>query len=292
MSSTHQLRIALCLLAGAAFLFATMGVFIRLASHSVDNPTIVFFRNLIGLIFILPLVLRFGFNNLKTTKLWMHTWRSVIGLVAMYGFFYAIAHMKLSNAMVFTYSSPIFIPLVAYLFLKEKMTAWMYITAFFGLIGVILVAKPDSGLFNQLSLIGISSSFCAAMAFVTVRALTHTEPPVRIVFYFCLISTLISALPMFWHLRPYTSQEILYLVAAGIFATSSQLLLSHAYKLAPAGKIGAANYLAIIFAAVFAAILWQEYPDGYSLLGFIIILLALVMCMPTIQEKFSKNKAP
>lgn len=293
MSASDDIRKALFLLAGAAILFSGMGVFIRLASQSIDNTTIVFFRNAIGLIFITPLVLRLGLNNFKTTKLWMHTWRSVIGLVAMYGFFYAIAHMKLSNAMVFTYSSPIFIPLIAWLFLKEKMTSWMFLTAMLGLIGVFFVAKPDTGLFNTLSLIGLSSSLCAAMAFVTVRALTDTEPAVRIVFYFCLISTTLSAIPMFWHWRTYNLTEISYLIAAGLLATASQLLLSNAYKLAPAGKIGPANYLAIIFAGIWAAILWQEYPDGYSLIGFIIILLALIMCSPQLQLKFStKNKAP
>ena len=293
MTDSSDIRKALLLLAASACLFSAMGVLIRLASHTVDNATIVFFRNAIGLIFILPLVLRLGFNNLKTTKFMMHAWRSIVGLTAMYGFFYAIAHMKLSNAMVFTYSSPIFIPLVAWLFLKEKMTLWMFITAILGLIGVLFVAKPDSGLFNSLSLIGLSSSFLAALAFITVRALTSTEPVERIVFYFCLISTVISAIPMFWHWRPYTMTEISYLVGAALLATFSQLLLSTAYKLAPAGKIGPANYLAIIFAGLWAALLWQEYPDGYSIIGFAIILLALVMCSPQIQNKLNaKNKAP
>ena len=293
MSDTQHLRKAILLLAFSALLFSGMGVFIRLASHTVDNATIVFFRNAIGLIFILPFVLGAGLSNLKTQKLWMHTWRAVIGLTAMYGFFYAIAHMKLSNAMVFTYSSPIFIPLVAWLFLKEKMTSWMFITACLGLVGVLFVAKPDAGMINTVSMIGLSSSFCAAMAFVTVRALTNTEPAVRIVFYFCLISTIISAIPMFWHWRSFNITELTYLVIAGLLATSSQLFLSNAYKLAPAGKIGPTNYLAIIFAGIWAALLWQEYPDLYSIIGFVIILIALVMCLPHIQNKFSaKNKAP
>lgn len=293
MQASSDIRKALLLLAGAAFLFSSMGVCIRIASHTVDNTAIVFFRNLIGLIFILPLVLKSGVSNLKTHKFWMHAWRAVIGLTAMYGFFYAIAHMKLSNAMVFTYSSPIFIPLIAWLFLKEKITSMMLVTATLGLMGVIFVAKPDSGLINTLSLIGISSSFCAAMAFVTVRALTDTEPPVRIVFYFCLISTVISAVPMFWHWRVFNFAELQYLIAAGILATLSQLLLSHAYKIAPAGKIGPANYVAIIFAGIWAALLWDEYPDLYSIIGFVIIFIALLLCLPQIQKKIlPKIKAP
>lgn len=268
----------------SACLFALMGVLIRYASHSVDNASVVFFRNLTGLIILLPFMLYKGTSFIKTDKLWMHSWRAIIGLLAMYGFFYAIAHLKLSNAMVFTYSSPIFIPLVAWLFLKERMDALMGLAALIGLVGVVLVAKPNQGFFNLLSLIGIVSSLFAAMAFVTVRALTTTEPVIRIVFYFCFIGTLLSSIPMFWHWRVYTTRELLLLGGAGLLATVSQLCLSKAYSYAPAGKIGPANYLAIIFAGIFAAVLWQEYPDFISIIGMALILVALILCMPRTKD--------
>lgn len=257
-----------------------MGVLIRLASQSVDNAAVVFFRNITGLMILLPIMLCKGMTAIKTDKIWMHSWRAVIGLLAMYGFFYAIAHLKLSNAMVFTYSSPIFIPLVAWLFLKERMNPLMWLAAIIGLVGVVLVAKPNQGFFNLLSLIGILSSLFAAMAFVTVRALTTTEPVIRIVFYFCLIGSILSSIPMFWYWRGYTSHELLLLGSAGLLATLSQLCLSQAYSYAPAGKIGPANYLAIIFAGIFAALIWQEYPDFTSIIGMILILVALILCIP------------
>lgn len=284
VSPPHQIGRGLALLALSACLFALMGVLIRLASYSVDNASVVFFRNLTGLIILLPIMLFKGSSFIKTDKIWMHSWRAIIGLMAMYGFFYAIAHLKLSNAMVFTYSSPIFIPLVAWLFLKERMNTLMWISAFIGLVGVVLVAKPNQGFFNLLSLIGIVSSFFAAMAFVTVRALTTTEPVIRIVFYFCLIGSLLSSIPMFWHWRVYTAHEMLLLGGAGLLATVSQLCLSKAYSYAPAGKIGPANYLAIIFAGIFAALIWQEYPDSTSVIGMALILVALFLCMPRTKE--------
>ena len=185
--SKQNLMLAMACLMLSALLFSVMGICIRYASHSVDNYTIVFFRNAVGLLLFLPFILKQGIGFVKTEKLWMHTWRSLVGLAAMYGFFYAIAHLKLSNAMVFTYSSPIFIPLIAWLFLKEKITMAMLLAAGLGFIGVFCVAKPDQGLWNWISLIGITSSLLASMAFVTVRALTQTEPPERIVFYFCFI---------------------------------------------------------------------------------------------------------
>lgn len=278
----------LLLLSLSALLFATMGVLIRMASYTLDNYTIVFFRNASGLLLLTPFLLLQGVSSLKTGKLWMHGWRAVVGLIAMYGFFYAIAHLKLSNAMVFTYSSPVFIPLVAWLFLKERISTHMLLAAGLGLAGVVLVAKPDSGMFNFLSLVGLVSSFLAAMAFVTVRALTATEPATRIVFYFCLIGTIISAIPMFWVWRSYTTHELVLLCGAGALATLSQICLSKAYSFAPAGQIGPANYLAIIFAGIWAATLWHEYPDTLGIIGMTIILMALILCTPVFSR--SKNK--
>ncbi|WP_313033631.1 DMT family transporter [Acinetobacter sp.] len=276
---------ALSFLTCSAFLFSLMGVCIRYASQTVDNPTIVFFRNFVGLFIFLPLIFTKGIDFFKTEKIWMHSWRAVIGLIAMYGFFYAIAHLKLSNAMVFTYSSPIFIPLIAWLFLKEKITRSMLIAAAIGLAGVILVAKPDAGMFNQMSVIGLGASFLAAMAFVTVRALTRTESPEKIVFYFCFIGTLISMIPMFWLWRPYSWTELGFLISAGLLANISQIFMSNAYKLAPAGQIGPVNYIAIIFAGIWGFIFWQETPDHYSLMGFGLILSAIILCSPLIQKR-------
>lgn len=287
-TGSQSLLMGLLLLSLSALLFATMGVLIRMASYTLDNYTIVFFRNASGLLLLTPFLLLQGVSSLKTGKLWMHGWRAVVGLIAMYGFFYAIAHLKLSNAMVFTYSSPVFIPLVAWLFLKERISTQMLLAAGLGLAGVVLVAKPDSGMFNFLSLVGLVSSFLAAMAFVTVRALTATEPATRIVFYFCFIGTIISAIPMFWVWRSYTIHELVLLCGAGALATLSQICLSKAYSFAPAGQIGPANYLAIIFAGIWAATLWHEYPDTLGIIGMTIILLALILCTPVFSR--SKNK--
>lgn len=278
--STANLGLAIGCLMTSALLFSLMGVCIRYASHSIDNATIVFFRNAVGLVLFVPILLKQGRHFVQTEHLWMHTWRAVVGLAAMYGFFYAIAHLKLSNAMVFTYSSPIFIPLVAWLFLKERITHAICLAAIIGFVGVLLVAKPDQGMLNTLSVIGIAASFLAAMAFVTVRALTQTEPPERIVFYFCGIGTLVSVIPMFWLWRSYAWHEWGFLIAAGVLANTSQLFMSHAYRLAPAGQIGPVNYSAIIFAGIWGYAFWGEIPDVYSIMGFAIILVAILINSP------------
>ncbi len=269
----------LALLTLSALLFSAMGVLIRMASYSVNNETIVFMRNLTGTILLLPLVAVHGVNLFKTQVPLQHLWRALVGLAAMYGFFYAIANLPLSSAMLFTYSSPIFIPLVAWLFLRERMTPRMGIAACLGLVGVVLVCRPEATGSLWMAAIGISSSLLAAMAFVTVRSLSRTEPTTRIVFYFSLISALISAIPMFWAWRPLTSEETLLVIGAGLLATLSQLAMSRAYSLAPAGKIGPAAYQAIVFAGIWAWLIWDEIPDAYAVAGTVIIFVATLLCL-------------
>ncbi|HEX6592144.1 MAG TPA: DMT family transporter [Moraxellaceae bacterium] len=267
------------LLALSAFLFATMGVFIRLASHSVGNEIIVFARNLAGLALLLPVMLLQRESSFRTAVFPRHLWRALTGLTAMYGFFFAIAHLPLSSAMVFTYSSPVFIPLVAWVFLKEPMTARAWVAALVGFVGVLLVCKPDGGALNHFALIGLGSSLLAATAFVTVRALGATEPATRVVFYFALISTVVSTLPLFWAGRLLTREELLLLAAVGILATFSQLCLTRAYALAPANRIGPVTYLAIVIAGAYAWVLWGETPDRWAVGGTLLIFAASLISL-------------
>lgn len=278
MPSQSILRGA-ALLALSAFLFATMGVFIRLASHTVSNEIVVFARNLAGLALLLPVMLTQGGGGLRTTVFPRHLWRALTGLTAMYGFFYAIAKLPLSSAMIFTYSSPVFIPLVAWIFLKEPMTRRAWAAALVGFVGVALVCKPDQGLVNHFALIGLGSSILAATAFVTVRALGATEPATRVVFYFALISTIVSTVPLLWAGRAITLEEFGLLAAVGILATMSQLCLTRAYALAPANRIGPVTYLAIVVAGIYAWALWGEVPDGYAIAGTGLILMASLVSL-------------
>jgi drug/metabolite transporter (DMT)-like permease len=278
--SRHATLRGAALLALSAFLFATMGVFVRLASHSVGNEIVVFARNLAGLLILLPVMLLDRRTGFRTGVFPRHLWRALAGLTAMYGFFYAIAHLPLSSAMVFTYSSPVFIPLVARLFLQEPMTTRAWIAALVGFAGVLLVCKPDHGtLFNPLAGIGLASSLLAATAFVTVRALGATEPATRVVFYFALISTVVSALPLAWAGHAVTLHEAGLLAAVGVLATLSQLCLTRAYALAPANRIGPVTYLAIVIAGLYAWGLWGETPDGLAVAGTGLILAASLVSL-------------
>lgn len=265
------------LLALSALLFALMGVGIREVSASVDNESVVFFRNLVGVLFFLPLILLKGLRPLKTSRLRSHLWRTGYGLAAMYCFFYAIAHLPLADAMLFTYSAPVFTPLIAWWWLKEPLSRRMLATTGVGLLGVLLVAKPSASLLGSQALVGLAASILAAFAFVSIREMSDTEPAFRMVFYFSLFSALASAIPLSWAWQPLSERELGALLAIGLLATVSQLIMSKAYSLAPPGLIGPFAYLAIVFAGLIAWLRWGETPDPSSLLGAALIFAASLL---------------
>lgn len=265
------------LLAVSALLFALTGVGIREISTSVNNESVVFFRNLVGVLFFLPLLMLRGTRPLRTKRLKSHLWRTTYGLAAMYCFFYAIAHLPLADAMLFTYSAPVFTPLIAHLWLKEPLTRRMQVTSLIGLVGVALVAKPSDALFDGAALVGLASSLLAAFAFVSIREMSDSEPATRIVFYFSLFSALFSAVPLAWSWQPLDTSQLAWLLVIGLLATTSQIIMSRAYGLAPPGLIGPVAYLAIVFAGLLAWLLWNEAPGSLSLLGAALIFAASLL---------------
>ncbi len=92
---------------------------------------------------------------------------------------------------------PLIIPFVSLIWLQESFSSRIMAAGALGFIGVFLILKPD-GDTNWASLVALSSSFMAAIAFVTVRKLSATEPPLRIVFYFGIVGLMISVIPLIW----------------------------------------------------------------------------------------------
>jgi len=132
-------------------------------------------------------------------------------------------------------------------------------------------------LFGSLSLVGLAASLLAATAFVSIREMSDTEPAYRMVFYFALFSSLISAVPLSWAWQPLSSEQLILLCSAGLLAALAQIVMSRAYTLAPPGLIGPVAYLAIVFAGVFSLILWGEVPDLNSIIGAALIFSASLL---------------
>jgi len=263
----------------AALMFASMGVAVRYASASLPSEVLVFLRNGFGLLFLLPWLYHRGFRGLKTQRLSGHIIRSVTGLAAMYCFFYAIAHLPLAEAVLLNFSSPIFTAIIAMLWLGEEATRKLLLAIVIGFTGICLILKLGVGILSPAALVGLISAVFAALAMVSIRDLSKTEPTRRIVFYFSVTATLISAIPMFWYWQTPDLKPLLAMIFAGLAATLGQLLLTHGYSLAPAARVSPYSYNTIIFAAIYGWIFWSETLDILTLFGALLIICAGIITL-------------
>ena len=279
MPPEQSLRRGALLMVTSALFFAGMGIGVKVASKELPNAIVVFFRSAIGFAALTPLLPRLGRGGLATTHLAEHLIRSLAGLAAMYCFFYAIGRMRLADAVLLNYSLPLFMPMIARLWLKEPVPGGLWRGLAVGFLGIALILKPGLGLFNPVALVGLAAAVLAALAQVGVRRLTETEPVTRIVFYFGLISTLVSALPLVsaWRTPPTALWGTLLLI--GLCATGAQLLLTRAYAHAPAAQVGPFIYAAVPFAALLDGLVFGVWPDALSIAGGALVCAAGILIL-------------
>ena len=272
---------------GAALLLASEAVFaaisagVKYLSEDVSQAQLVFFRNLFALLPLLPWLLRHRLSALHTEVFGLHLFRAATGLGAMYLFFYIIANAPLANAAMVLMLSPFFIPLVARYWLGESSSKITLLAIALGCTGVSLCLWPDdsqtgtwwSGS-NQILLLTVAAALLIACSKVTIRKMSATEPSRRIVAYFALLSCVIAAMPLFWAWQPLGVEQWSGLVVIGLAATLGQLMMTRAFALAPAARIGLLSYTSILFAALLGYLLWQETPEQLWYFGSSLIIAA------------------
>jgi drug/metabolite transporter (DMT)-like permease len=260
----------------ATVLFAIMGAMVKHISGELPNEMVAFFRSAIGLLTLLPF-LGHRHSSLRTKRPAAQIVRSLVGLGSMYCFFYAVAHLPLAEAVLLNYSAPLFIPFIAWLWLREPMTRRVLFAIGLGFVGVALILKPGLSLFTPVALVGLASGVLAAIAMVGVRELSSSETSYRIVFYYTLTCALVSAIPLAWSWRTPTASLWAPILIMGGCATLGHLFMTRAYALAPAALTGPFMYATVIFAALIGWGFWGEVPDALSLAGAVTVCVAGVL---------------
>ena len=267
---------ALWMLLGAAF-FATMGVCVKFGSEHFNSAELVFYRGVVGLVFMAA-VARQQKVSVRTQHLGMHVWRSVIGVVSLSAWFYAISKLPLATSMTLNYISSVW---VAAFIVGGSLVNWkpgqgqslasqgpLALTVIAGFTGVVMVLRPTMAQ-DQIyaGLIGLMSGFFAVFAYMQVTALGRVgEPETRTVFYFT-IGTLIAGLVgmAFMGVSTWEWAHAVWLVPVGVFASLGQLCLTRAYSQGATLVVANLQYSGIVFAALYSLLL---FGDDIPLIGW------------------------
>jgi len=263
----------------ATFLFASMGVCVKLASSEYGTGEIVFYRGLIGAV-MLFVVSRARGGTLATPVLGMHFWRSLTGVTALCMWFYAIGNLPLATAMTLNYMSSVWMALFliggAVALGTTRVDGKVVATVLLGFAGVTLVLRPTMD-HDQLwhGVVGLISGMIAATAYLQVTALGRLgEPEYRTVFYFSLggmvAGALITLLTGGFHAHSWKGAALL--AAVGLLATSAQLLMTRAYATGRTLVNASLQYLGIAFAFGYGVLLFDDPVTMMALAGMVLIV--------------------
>lgn len=259
----------------ASFLFACMGVCVKLAAQTHSAVEITFWRSFIALLLMFGLVRLRGVSLATPHWRWQIT-RGLVGFSALLAYFHAITLLPLATAVTLNYTSAIF--LAFYLALAGwRMRTGMLGALAVGLGGVALLLKPTFHEEQLLGgLIGLGSGVLAGMAYFSVRELgARGEPETRTVFYFSLVATVCSGIWLsFTEIHAVDRDSGLILFGVAAFATLAQLAMTRAYSRGKTLMSAALAYSTVIFSSLAGMLFWGEVLPASAWAGIGLIILS------------------
>ena len=259
---------------GAFFMFTVMNVFAKLLSVNHSVIEIAFYRNLIACIPFLFLVFVLGKREILVIRSQPAAvgFRAVIGAISLTTTFAAFSIMPMAETTVLLFTASLFIPVLGVIFLRERVGPYRWVAVAIGFVGVVVMAGPA----GNVNALGIAVALFAALMHATLqiilRYLGRYERPETVTFYFLVIGTLVTALPLpFVSVTP-TMAEVPLLFGVGLSGAAAQWLLSTAFRCAPAAVVTVFNYSSIVWATLFGWMIWNEWPIPTVLAGAAIVI--------------------
>ncbi|MBS3905022.1 MAG: DMT family transporter [Simkania sp.] len=262
-----------------------MGVFSKLVSHETSAFTILLSLCVVIFLGTTAQILKQGVSTLRTNRLGLHCVRGITGVVAYAFLFMALKTTPLVDSMLLNNTAPIWVPFIAFLWLKVRMRKEIWLTVGVGFLGVIAILKPDSGIFLTGSFFALLSGIFTAISFLSVARLKCTESTTCILFYFSLIG-IITTLPLGVHIP--SQRDFWLLLGVGLIGFSASALLAYSFEHGKASALAPLIYTTVVFSGIFDWLIWHHIPDFVTFLGMILVIGGSILSIH-FEESYQKK---
>lgn len=281
-----NLKGAVCIMA-AAFGFALMTLFIKMAGERLHVTQILIVRQIIMMLMVMPKVLQHFPGCLRTSRLDLQVLRVAFALVAMLSGFYAVIHMPLADAIAIGFAKSFFVTIFAILILHEVVGIRRWAAVAIGFVGVIVMMQPGTSGFDPISLLALLGAAAAGFVMVIIRKLSATDEPITILSYQAFLVGICIALPSIWYWQWPTAYEWALLVAVGIISYGAQMLNIYAYKYGEASVLASLDYVRLLYATFFGWLVFDTLPGPHTWIGAVVIIGASIY---TVQRERMRNQ--
>lgn len=269
----NNLQGALWMLGGALFFSAT-AVLIKIAGQTQHTFEIVFFRCLFGMLVVIPLLMKSGWGALKVRKPTLHLVRAACAVVGMSGGFYALTHLELATAISLSFTRPLFMILLAAIFLREFVRWRRGLATAVGFIGVLIMVQPGADSIEPAVFSGLLAALTVGGALITVKLIAPYDAPVTIMLTFSIATVVLAFIPATFVWQTPTGDELLLLMALGIVASCGQYCFIRAFAIGEATVMSPIDYVQIILGSAAGFFLFSERPGIETFIGAGVIVIS------------------
>ena len=259
---------------GAALCHSFVPIGVRMLSDHIPTVELVFFRNLIGLVFLIGILSWRGFGSLRTSRIKEHFVRNTLNFAGMWLWFTGLSLLPLSTAVALHFTLPLMVVVLAMLFLGERPSATRIVCTIIGFGGVLVILRPGAVSIGGAALLVLASALCYAGVGIFTRVLGRTEAPATTTFYYQAMVAGFALIPTIFVWVTPSLEDIpamLLLAAAG---TAAPYCLVRGLVHAEVTIVEPLEYLRLPFTATLAWLIFNEATDPWIWLGAVIIALS------------------
>jgi drug/metabolite transporter (DMT)-like permease len=254
--------------------FSIMHGLVRFVSEVLPPFQIAFFRNVFGLAFLLPLLMRSRFAILRTKQIGLHALRGVINMAAMLMFFTALSISPIAKVTALGFTAPIFMAILAVLVLGERFRIYRWSAIFLGFVGMLIILRPGLVAIDTGALLVTGSAALWAVAMIIIKIQSRTESSLTIVAYMGIFLGVFSIAPALWVWQPFGLKTLGLMVLIGLFGSIAQMAISQSLKETDPTALMPFDFLKLIWTAMIGAWFFAEIPDIYTWIGATVIFLS------------------
>jgi S-adenosylmethionine uptake transporter len=253
-------------------------VMMKYLGSSFHPYQVVFLRFLFASISLLPW-LYLNKASFSTSRLPLHFIRGALLFGGISFWCMGLNVVKISLATTINFTIPIFVSVLAVVFLKEKFSMLRMVATLLGFIGVVVATNPTAMGFETMSLILILSALMFAMLDVINKKFVSDESTISMLFYSSIFTTLLSLIPALYVWQPVSMHDLLVFVALGVVANLILYCLLKSFALIDASAVAPYRYTELLFSAAMGYIFFNEVMDSSIISGAAIIIIATLFVL-------------
>lgn len=270
MLSDPRIRTATGLMIGVTILAAIDSVIVRVLTEDLHPFTIVFFRSFFGLLWVAPWILR-DRRALQSNYVFLHVVRAGLKMLSLFAFFTAIAAATLADVTAIAFTTPIFLTIGAWVFLKEPVVFKRVLAVVAGFAGALIILQPGQAEWSTPLLYALLGALLTAIIQLILKSMSAKDSTETLVAWNLIVTVPMAAIPLYWFWSSPSLENIALLALQGALGACNMAFMARALSLVQASYLAPLDFLRLPIVAILAYLFFAEIPTFATVIGGVVI---------------------